>query len=258
MTSRIRSYFNKQRLKVVVYLESVRYRISNIKFSQVMKSRGFLLSVYLVVMVGLAGLWWWNSPYRLSNDPINLPDSPPVSQTPTPEVIVDDEPPETTGVTEEPNVPTVEDPAPGEEDAVPVLSLAAPVDKLKKPVEGAITSPFGFKWSKTYQDYRWHHGVGIASTQGTPVVAAYAGRVLSIVEQDPEWGCLVTIDHGSGWKSVYANITMVSVKAGQTIAEGKQIGQVGPNPPALGSNGPELYFALYEGAESVDPTHMFK
>lgn len=258
MASRIRGYINKQRLKVVVYFESLRYKISNIKFSQVMKSRGFLLAAYLIVMVGLAGLWWWNSPYRLGNNPINLPDSPPVTQTPTPDIVVDEEPPaETIGGSQEPDVPTVEG-IDSEDTALPVLSLSAPVDKLKKPVEGAITAPFGFKWSKTYEDYRWHHGVGLASTQGTPVVAAYAGRVLSIVEDDPEWGCIVTIDHGSGWRSVYANIAMVSVKQGQTIPEGLQIGQVGPNPPALSSDGPELYFALYEGGESVDPTHMFK
>ena len=209
-------------------------------------------------MVGLAGLWWWNSPYRLGNNPINLPEFPPVTQDPTPQVIVDDEPGvEPVGGTQEPNVPIVAEPD-IEEPALPVLSLAAPVDKLKKPVQGAITAPFGFKWSNTYQDFRWHHGVGIASTQGTPVVAAYAGRVLSIVEQDPEWGSKVTIEHGSGWKTVYANVAKVSVKAGQTIAEGQQIGQVGPNPPAMSSNGPELYFALYEGEDSVDPTHMFK
>ncbi|MBS3949502.1 MAG: peptidoglycan DD-metalloendopeptidase family protein [Peptococcaceae bacterium] len=259
MASRIRGYMNKQRLRAVVYFESLSYRINNIKFSQVMKSRGFLLATYLVVMLGLAGLWWWNSPYRLGNNPINLPDYPPVTQIPTPGVIVDDEPSaETTGGTQEPNLPVAEKPAPEEEPALPVLSLTTPVDKLKRPVEGAITAPFGFKWSNTYQDYRWRHGVGIASTQGTPVVAAIAGRVLSVVEQDPEWGCKVIIDHGNSWKSVYANITKVSVKVGQKIAEGQQIGQVGSNPPAMSADSPQLYFALYEREESVDPTSMFK
>ena len=258
MASRIRGYINKQRLKAVVYFESLRYRVSNIEFSQVMKSRSFLLATYLLVMIGLAGLWWWNSPYRLGNNPIVLPDSPPVTQNPTPGVIVGEDPPVPPIVTTEtPAAPAVVQPAP-EEPALPVLSLVARVDKLKKPVEGAITAPFGFKWSPTYQDYRWHHGVGIASTQGTPVVAAYAGKVLSVVEQDLEWGCKVTIDHGGGWKSVYASLTKVSVKAGQTIAEGQQLGQVGPNPPAMSADGPQLYFALYEGDQSVDPTHMFK
>jgi len=259
----VKRYLNKQRLKVVVYLNSIRSKVSNIKLSQVVRSRAFLLGVYVLVMVGLAGVWWWNSPYRLSRSPIDLPDAPPVSQQPTEPNI--DDPGETEPTQADPVEPdpvkqpetTTTNPPLVEEPAVPVLSLNVAVDKLKKPVEGAIIAPFGFKWSKTFEDFRYHHGVGIASTQGTPVVAAYAGRVASVVQDDPEWGVIVTIDHGSGWKTLYSSLAKVSVTTGQAIKEGQQIGQVGPNPPAKSADGPQLYFALYQGDESVDPTHMF-
>lgn len=258
MASRLSGYISRQRLKVGVYIQSLRNRVSSMRISTLLRSRRFLLTAYVLVMVGLAGVWWWNSPYRLLGNqlPLNLPDSPPqTGQSENPE-----EPPaqETqvpkTEVEAEAELPPVEE----EEPALPVLILQKPVDKIKMPIEGPILAAYGFKWSDTYQDFRFHNGVGIGTTQGTPVAAAYPGRVLAIVEKDPEWGCLVTIEHGSGWQSIYANLARVSVKVGQSVTEGQSIGQVGPNPPAKSGQQPQLYFALYLGEDSVDPTHMFK
>lgn len=277
MASRLKAFINRQRLRMVVSWHRFTTNLRNTRFTSLVRSRRFLIATYMVVMVALAGVWWWNSPYRLwgQSPQVNLPDAPPLTQTPT--TGTSTPPPAEQKPTEQPTKPVVEPPKPTENpaatekpavpdkpvtgqtaEAQPVMLQITAIDKLRKPVEGAIVKDHGFKWSATYQDFRYHDGIGIAAAQGTPVVAAYAGRVKSITTDHAEWGTIVVIEHGSGWRTEYANVAKVSVKAGQTVAEGQQIGQVGPNPPARSAEAPHLYFALFEHDESVDPVKMFR
>lgn len=282
MANRLKAFINRQRLRMLVSWHRFATNLRGTRFTSLMRSRRFLIATYTVVMLGLAGVWWWNSPYRMwgQNPPLNLPDAPPLTQNPGTNTNLS---PIEQKPAEQPAKPVAEQPKPAETpekpsasekplapenpvaekpsqlpDSKPVMLQVLAIDKLRKPVEGAIVKEYGFKWSATYQDFRYHEGIGIAAAQGTPVVAAYAGRVKNITTDHAEWGTMVVIEHGSGWRSEYANVAKVSVKVGQTIAEGQQLGQVGPNPPARTAEAPQLYFALFEHDESVDPAKMFK
>jgi murein DD-endopeptidase MepM/ murein hydrolase activator NlpD len=88
----------------------------------------------------------------------------------------------------------------------------------------------------------------------TPILAARAGTVYS-VDRSPR-GIEVVLDHGPPWATYYQHLSSVSVKKGDAVAAGQQIGVIGADP-----TDPEglrhLHFATwYKGAgdsASVDP-----
>ncbi|MBQ1703961.1 MAG: M23 family metallopeptidase, partial [Oscillospiraceae bacterium] len=124
------------------------------------------------------------------------------------------------------------------------------------PVAGPVTVPYsydGLIYSKTMHDWRTHDGIDIEAPIGTKVKAVAQGSVLS-VEQDDLLGTVVTIDHGDGIVSVYANLAAVpTVKAGDAVTMGSVIGSVGDT--ALGETGEvqHLHFAMMKDGTPVDP-----
>ncbi|MBT9133627.1 MAG: hypothetical protein DDT38_00350 [Firmicutes bacterium] len=92
------------------------------------------------------------------------------------------------------------------------MAVPVTIDALHRPVAGEIVKQYGFRWLATHQDFRYHLGIGLAAMPGSPVVAAYAGRVKSIETNHPEWGTRVVVEHGGGWRTEYANIASVAVR----------------------------------------------
>ncbi len=257
----IKIFFARCRLYVANKWSQARGFFVRLKLPRWMQSRRALLAGYVAVMAVLAGVWWVNSPYRLRNITENPPvqGEQPVDEQEAvltdPPARQDDEPP---SMFNEPETPEQELTADLEESIPVMASPPLIISSLIKPVKGPVALKYGFSWSETYGDFRWHHGVGLGSTQGTPVLAAYAGTVKDIVSGCPELSTKVIVEHGSGWETIYASISKVSVQKGQKVSEGQQLGQVGPNPPASSKAQSLLYFALYRDGESQNPTELFK
>ncbi len=95
-------------------------------------------------------------------------------------------------------------------------------------------------------------GIDIAAPMGTDVMAADAGEV-SVVHWLPGYGSLVIINHGGGWRTVYANLSRVNVSAGQSVSKGGVIGQSGES-----VDGELLHFELWKGTEKQDPQRYLK
>ncbi|MBS3873437.1 MAG: M23 family metallopeptidase [Firmicutes bacterium] len=263
MILRIKALVNRLRLKGVLLWHRLKFSLPPGRVVRLFRSRRFLMASYLLVVVLLAGVWWWNSPYRLwgtrvseppgTLEPITTPPEDPPEEPPVitvPPLVVTADP----VVTSPPGAST----PPPEVAAEPVAAVVTRIEQLTKPIAGPIIAPYGFQWSATFQAFQYHHGVGIEATIGTPVVAAHGGRVVSIGQQDPAWGTKVTIDHGSGWQTVYANLRRVTVRVDQVVTTGQELGQLDTNPAAKGAEATQLYFALYKEGESVDPTYMFR
>ncbi len=96
---------------------------------------------------------------------------------------------------------------------------------------------------------------------GDPVIAAAAGTVLpfgppiaGVTVGDAAQG-IVKIDHGGGWRSVYAHMNGVLVKPGQFVTEGQQIGVVGDahDPRVTNFAGCHLHFELVLNGVEQDP-----
>ncbi len=95
-------------------------------------------------------------------------------------------------------------------------------------------------------------GIGIGMPRGSPVYAA-AGGVVSLVHWLPGYGTVVIIDHGSGIRTVYANLSKAYVVEGQVVRQGEEIGESGSS-----VDGEYLHFEVWNGTQSLDPRKLLR
>jgi hypothetical protein len=87
---------------------------------------------------------------------------------------------------------------------------------------------------------------------GDTVVAAAAGKVTRVEnEGNTSYGRWIEIDHGNGYRTRYAHLSVQLVSVGQTVAQGKKIGEVGSTG---GSTGPHLHYEQRHNGVPQKPT----
>jgi murein DD-endopeptidase MepM/ murein hydrolase activator NlpD len=118
------------------------------------------------------------------------------------------------------------------------------------PVRGYITSSYGYRSNPFSPGVRqFHTGLDIGAGSGTPIRAAMSGRVSAAAYNDIS-GNYVVISHHSGYRTLYAHMSVIRVKAGAYVKTGERIGDVGST--GL-STGPHLHFTVYKNGVTVNP-----
>ncbi len=143
--------------------------------------------------------------------------------------------------------PAVAAPAPSVQEA----EVEVP-QRLLWPISGRLIRAFGWQYSGTFRDWRWHPGVDIAAPVGTPVRCAAAGRTVA-VGTSWEMGLWLKVEHGGGLETVYAHLGSVRVGVGDRVAAGDQVGTVGEPGPGECADGPHLHFEVLIDGKAVDP-----
>jgi hypothetical protein len=116
------------------------------------------------------------------------------------------------------------------------------------PVEGTVTSPFGWRRSPYGDGWEWHPGVDIVAAYGAPVRATADGEVVS-GGLDPGYGLVVVVDHGAAMTR-YAHLSATSVRAGQMVRCGEPLGALGGTGRATA---PHLHYEVRLASEALDP-----
>jgi murein DD-endopeptidase MepM/ murein hydrolase activator NlpD len=117
------------------------------------------------------------------------------------------------------------------------------------PVNGPVTSPFGWRIHPILGTRRFHTGIDIGAGYGTPIHAADGGTVIYATWMSG-YGNVIIIDHGRGISSLYAHQSNLAVGSGARVARGQTIGYVG----STGfSTGPHLHFEVRVNGNPVDP-----
>lgn len=120
------------------------------------------------------------------------------------------------------------------------------------PVRGTvrgITSRFGYRRDPFSPTIRHHDGVDISAPYGTRIVAAGRGVVIS-AKYESYLGNTVRIDHGDGYTTVYAHLSVMSVSAGEQVNRGDEIGKVGTSGR---STGPHLHYEVHVHGKPTNP-----
>jgi murein DD-endopeptidase MepM/ murein hydrolase activator NlpD len=110
------------------------------------------------------------------------------------------------------------------------------------PVNGPITSGFGWRWG------RMHEGIDIGVPCGTPIHAAASGTVIYSGWEDG-YGNFVVIDHGNGLATAYGHQSAIYVSGG-AVSQGQTIGAVGSTGHSTGCH---LHFEVRVNGNPVDP-----
>lgn len=117
------------------------------------------------------------------------------------------------------------------------------------PINGPITSEFGWRTHPIFGTARYHSGLDIGGDYGDPIVAADAGTVI-YAGWISGYGNAVIIDHGGGITSLYGHNQSLNVSEGQRVTQGQVIAYCGSTG---NSTGPHCHFEVRENGEPVSP-----
>ncbi len=136
--------------------------------------------------------------------------------------------------------------SPGAASGEPVASRPTVTQKLVYPLaqSAAIARSYGWQPNSNQNQLVFNSGIAFAITQPDEVLAAAAGTVAFAGEREG-YGQLVVINHSQGLQTRYANLSHVSVTAGQSVAASTPLGRVGEsNEPAF------MYFEVRTNSAS--------
>jgi len=127
--------------------------------------------------------------------------------------------------------------------------LPAFVGGFIRPVPGAITSGFGYRYHPILHITRLHAGIDFHAPTGTPVHAAASG-VVAASQYMRGYGNVVMIAHGSDLSTVYGHLSRRMVGTGEHVSQGQVIGLSGATGLATG---PHLHFEIRVHGHPVNP-----
>lgn len=127
------------------------------------------------------------------------------------------------------------------------------------PDAGSVTATGSFVWpasGKITQGYRFYHkALDIANRGGGPILAADAGTVRTAGWDSSGYGNRIIVDHGNGYATLYAHLSVIQVRDGQRVNRGDVIGQMGSTGRSTGTH---LHFEIRQGAVLLDPTGLLR
>lgn len=152
----------------------------------------------------------------------------------------------------------IEEPPAEDEEAQEVFQEEpAPVNPIYAwPLNGEVDrfhDPDTLRFDDTMGDWRTHEGIDILAPLGETVLAAHAGKVESI-RRDGLFGTVVTVSHGDGFCTVYANLAEeTAVSVGDWVEPGDLIGAVGDSALAEVGQESHLHFAVLRNGVNQNP-----
>jgi len=128
----------------------------------------------------------------------------------------------------------------------PVIVELTTVHSVRVPLDSfAVTQGYSF----------FHRGVDLNGELGEPVYPLMDGRVEVVAYGRFSYGNHLIIDHGSGFKSLYAHLAKIVVEEGETVDKNTVMGTVGTSGWATGSH---LHLEVYDNGQTFNPLTILK
>ena len=129
--------------------------------------------------------------------------------------------------------------------------------QFRQPFTGdyIITLDYGEKFPPLYTDESPHRGIDYGCPEGTPILASEAGTVTFVGDLSVGYGKYIIITHDSVWSTLYAHLSKITVKQGQTVSKGQTIGLSGNTG---NSTGPHLHFEVRKNNIQISPRSVLQ
>ena len=128
---------------------------------------------------------------------------------------------------------------------------------LMHPVNGPVTSPFGYREHPIYHYWGLHDGDDFGAPCGAPLVAVRGGKVLTEYYSSV-WGNRLYLNvgmvNGNFITVIYNHLSRYNVGVGATVDRGDVVGYVGTTGWSTGCH---LHFTVMENGKPVDPMKYF-
>lgn len=144
----------------------------------------------------------------------------------------------------------------------PAEILWSPIARVRQitPDAGTVVASGAFVWpagGTISQRFVWYHkGIDIANKAAPNVLAADAGTIILAGWPDGNgYGNRVIIDHGNGYRTLYAHLNQIYVVTGQTVNRGAAIGKMGSSGR---STGVHLHFEVLQNGVYLNPLNILR
>ncbi len=122
------------------------------------------------------------------------------------------------------------------------------------PTNGKYSSDsYGMRVHPVLGVNKMHNGIDIITDVGTNVKSSGKGKVI-FSGSKPGYGLAVEIDHGFGYRTIYAHLSKIMVHEGQSVKRGEIIAKSGNT--GL-STGPHLHYEVLHNGENLNPVEFF-
>lgn len=119
------------------------------------------------------------------------------------------------------------------------------------PVEGTVSSAFGYRDHPMAGQERFHYGLDLSAEEGAVINAFADGTVIAVAEST-ELGKYVEVAHANGYTTLYAHCKRINASAGQSVKMGDPIAEVGDTGDATGFH---LHFELCCDGTYLNPVY---
>ncbi|MDH3648193.1 MAG: M23 family metallopeptidase [Saprospiraceae bacterium] len=113
-------------------------------------------------------------------------------------------------------------------------------------------SGYGMRIHPVHKIPKMHYGLDFTAPRGTSVRVSGDGKVVRVRKDRSGYGHNITVDHGFGYKTLYAHLQDMGVREGQKVSKGQEIGTVGNTGT---STAPHLHYEVRYKGSPVDPIH---
>lgn len=134
------------------------------------------------------------------------------------------------------------------------------LNTMQLPLAGEVIREFTMDdliYFEAIGEWRVHKGVDIKPKDTLLIESALAGTIES-VNTSELMGTEIIIDHGNNIKTVYSNLVTASVKVGEQVKQGQEIGNVGKVASIESADGAHLHFELLVDGKNVNPMDYIK
>ena len=121
--------------------------------------------------------------------------------------------------------------------------------KWPAPSYTRISDDYGNRTHPILGVQQFHNGVDMAAPGGSPILAAYDGKVVAAA-YNASMGNYIMINHGGGLYTIYMHASALYVSTGETVTRGQKIAAVGTTGRSTGNH---LHFEVMVNGNRVNP-----
>lgn len=135
------------------------------------------------------------------------------------------------------------------EESGQAISYDGGMFKWPCPSYTRISDDYGNRMHPTLGIEKFHNGVDLAAPSGSPILAAYDGKVVA-ASYNASMGNYIMINHGDGLYTIYMHASSLYVSEGETVSRGQKIAGVGTTGRSTGNH---LHFSVRRNGSYVSP-----
>ena len=113
----------------------------------------------------------------------------------------------------------------------------------------------GYKWRMhpILKIRKFHKGMDFTASTGTPIYASGNGEVTRS-GRSATYGNVVYIEHGYGYKTIYAHMSKIKAKRGEKVKRGDLIGYVGNTGRSVSAH---LHYEVHKNGRALNPINFY-